>query len=138
MAGTPSQKKGEIVAKGSQKGDVSTVAYFDDPDTVDEPGFYLVEGENEETSDVKVYDGGEHAVSGKDEEGNPVLEVDDRGRPVWAKAPEHKETITVSHNTTGKPGKRVYPSPDGEGFTFDAPEDTSEAKDVWDVKGGEG
>lgn len=126
------------MAKGSQKSDVSTVAYFDDPDTVDEPGFYLVEGDNEETSEVKVYDGGEHAVSGKDEDGNPVLETDERGRPAWAKAPELKETITVSHNTAGKVGRRVWPSPDGEGFVFEEPEKNDGAQDQWDTVGGEG
>jgi hypothetical protein len=127
-----------VSKKVNQK--TATVAFFDDPDTVDEPGFYLVDG-GEETSEVKVYDGGEFAVVGEEEGEDgvkiPVLEADGRGRPVFAKAPEHKETISVSHNTNGKPGRRVYPAPDGDGFTFDAPK-VDDNPDKWETKGGEG
>lgn len=54
-----------------------SVAFFDD-DRVDEPGFYLLEGE---------------------------VETDENG---------------VKHETTLTPGKRVYASPDGDGFVHDA------------------
>jgi hypothetical protein len=110
----------------------NSVAYFDHPDLVDEPGFYLVEGENEDTSEVNVYDGGSFQTTG--DEGQ--LQLDARGRPVLATAPELKKTITVKHDTNGKPGKRVWPSPDGDGFVTEAPPADEATGDVWISKNG--
>jgi hypothetical protein len=112
----------------------SSVAFFDDPDTVDEPGFYLLEGEPT-TSEVKVYDGGSFEVAGEDDEGNAILKTDDRGRPVFATAPSLQDTVTVAHNTNSTPGQRVWPSPDGEGFVDENPQVEAEA-DNWDVEDG--
>lgn len=118
----------------------NSVAYFDHPDQVDEPGFYLVEGD-EDTTDVKVYDGGSFKVAGEDDEGNPTLATDDRGRPVLETAPEVQDTISVKHNTNPTIGDRVWGSPDGDGFVDEEPEGTVKADggDVWITEnGGEG
>jgi len=58
----------------------NSVAYFDHPDHVPDPGFYTLKGNSEE-----------------DENG-------------------------VRHETQMVADKRVYPSPDGEGFLYDLPE----------------
>jgi hypothetical protein len=132
-AGTPSGKD-EIVASQKVSLKSNSVAYFDHPDLVDEPGFYLVEGENEETSQVNVYDGGSFQTT--DGEGGKTLQLDERGRPVLATAPELKKTITVKHDTNGKPGKRVWASPDGDGFVTEQPPEDDAPGDVWVTKNG--
>ena len=117
----------------------NSVAYFDDRELVDVPGFYVLEGEPETTEGTAVYDGGEFAIEKEyevDGEKRHDLKSDDRGRPIFIKAPELKERISVTHETNMTPGKRVYASPDGEGFVWDDPGDPA-TTDHFDVAGGE-
>lgn len=104
----------------------NSVAFFDHPNVVDEPGFYVLEGEKT-TSDVKVYDNGSFATV--DEDGEQVLVTDERGRPQFHTTPEHVDTISVKHETQMTPGKRVWSHPEGDGFVTEAPEETNE--DDW-------
>lgn len=97
-----------------------SVAYFDQQSGVDEPGFYVVEAETEKQS-VRVQDGGAFKTEEAEIDGEKVttLVTDERGRPVYEKVPTVQETIQVTVETVVKPGRRVYPSPDGEGFVYE-------------------
>lgn len=70
----------------------NNVAYFDHPDQVDEPGFYVVEGGHEE----------QHP------------------------SPEQDMMVYHDNGPDTKIGRRVYPHPDGEGWTFTAPNEVDE------------
>jgi hypothetical protein len=111
----------------------NSVAFFDEGFGV-EPGFYILEGDKYKST-VKVYDGGSFAVDPEDADG---LKRDVRGRPVLATAPSLKDEITVEHETNMAPTRRVWPSPDGDGFVFDPPsEEELPTSDDWAVEGGE-
>lgn len=104
----------------------SSVAYFDKD--VEEAGFYVLDGKADK-SKVKVFDGGEfHLTTATDDDGGEyqTVAVDDNGRPVWKTQPTEKEEITVKHESNMTPGKRVYPSPDGDGFQYDDPDEGSD------------
>lgn len=104
-----------------------SVAYFADS-RVPEPGFYTLKGARE-TSTVAVHeavwDTEEQDVL--DDDGTPTGEIvivartGPRG-PI-AKSIKKVKEIEVEHETNMEPDKRVYASPDGKGFVFDAPEE---------------
>lgn len=94
----------------------NSVAFVDD-DRVDEPGFYVFTGDHD-TTEVDVQDGGEVETDSK---GNAA--TDEQGRLAFVTHPEVVETITVNHEVGWKPTTRVFPSPDGDGFMYEIPED---------------
>lgn len=99
-----------------------SVAYFEQGVAgVDESGFYLLEGTPFST-EVEVK---RHEVA-LDHEGNAAF--DERGRLAHVGNPEVEDTIKVKHETNLTPGRRVFPSEDGEGFVY-GDEDSGEEGD---------
>lgn len=102
----------------------SSVAYYDSDEFGVEPGFYIVEGKPVVETSVG-YKGEQIYVTEVDEEGEEyeTVALDERGRPLVDPSSiqpdfEHE----VSHDSNCKPGTRVWPSSDGEGFVTENPE----------------
>jgi hypothetical protein len=106
----PNSLEGSKMAKMVKKNAAIT---FVSDDSVSEPGYYVLEGEPEEsivaiTTGDQVYDS----------EGKPV--VLENGRMAVANCGPTGELITVKHESNMVPGPRVYPL--NNWFSYDNPE----------------
>lgn len=108
----------------------TSVAYFDD-ERVPDKGFYTLTGARS-ASTVKVLEAewATEDVPVLDDNGDPtgetvaVAKTGPRG-PVPLKIRKVDE-VEVEHETEMTPDRRVYPSPDGDGFVWDEPVTESE------------
>lgn len=89
------------------------VAYVDDLERVEVAGFYIMEGDETESTHMSQKATKTATAFMEDDEGKIEFQ-----HPVEM---EDDEEYTTKHQTTFEPVKQVWPSPDGEGWVTEEP-----------------